>query len=214
MNIKRLIGTNRLGKKLISQLSKDEVQNYWKNPDDIEFNSPEIYLKSTTGRENTQILLNIINEYFENKEVKILELGCNVGRNINKLFENGFKNLFAIEINSEAIKLMEKSFPQTFSSTKIYETSIENKIKEFSNNQFDIVFSMAVLMHVHNDSDWVFEHIARISKKKLIIIEHEKIKSKKVFLRNYKNIFEKFGLKEIKSFYLKDEYICRIFTRE
>jgi len=214
LNIKRLIGTNRLGKKLISQLSKDEVQNYWKNPDDIEFNSPEIYLKSTTGRENTQILLNIINEYFENKEVKILELGCNVGRNINKLFENGFKNLFAIEINSEAIKLMEKSFPQTFSSTKIYETSIENKIKEFSNNQFDIVFSMAVLMHVHNDSDWVFEHIARISKKKLIIIEHEKIKSKKVFLRNYKNIFEKFGLKEIKSFYLKDEYICRIFTRE
>ena len=214
MNIKRLIGTNRLGKKLISQLSKDEVQNYWKNPDDIEFNSPEIYLKSTTGRKNTQILLNIINEYFENKEVKILELGCNVGRNINKLFENGFKNLFAIEINSEAIKLMEKSFPQTFSSTKIYETSIENKIKEFSNNQFDIVFSMAVLMHVHNDSDWVFEHIARISKKKLIIIEHEKIKSKKVFLRNYKNIFEKFGLREIKSFYLKDEYICRIFTRE
>ena len=118
MNIKRLIGTNRLGKKLISQLSKDEVQNYWKNPDDIEFNSPEIYLKSTTGRKNTQILLNIINEYFENKEVKILELGCNVGRNINKLFENGFKNLFAIEINSEAITLMEKSFPQTFSSTK------------------------------------------------------------------------------------------------
>ena len=73
---------------------------------------------------------------------------------------------------------------------------------------------MAVLMHVHNDSDWVFEHIARISKKKLIIIEHEKIKSKKVFLRNYKNIFEKFGLREIKSFYLKDKYICRIFTRE
>ena len=212
MNIKRLIGTNRLGKKFISQLSKDEVQNYWKNPYDVKFNSPEIYLKSST--KNTQILLDIINEYFENKEVKILELGCNVGRNINKLFENGFKNLFAIEINSKAIKLMKKSFPDAFSSTKIFETSIENKIKEFSNNQFDIVFSMAVLMHVHNDSDWVFEHIARISKKKLIIIEHEKIKAKKVFLRNYKNIFEKFGLKEIKSFYLKDEYICRIFTRE
>jgi len=212
LNIKRLIGTNRLGKKFISQLSKDEVQNYWKNPYDVKFNSPEIYLKSST--KNTQILLDIINEYFENKEVKILELGCNVGRNINKLFENGFKNLFAIEINSKAIKLMKKSFPDAFSSTKIFETSIENKIKEFSNNQFDIVFSMAVLMHVHNDSDWVFEHIARISKKKLIIIEHEKIKAKKVFLRNYKNIFEKFGLKEIKSFYLKDEYICRIFTRE
>ena len=72
MNIKRIIGKNPLGKKLISQLSKDEVQNYWKNPDDVEFNSPEIYLKSTT--KNTQILLDIINEYFENKEVKIVEI--------------------------------------------------------------------------------------------------------------------------------------------
>ena len=89
---------------------------------------------------------------------------------------------------------MEKSFSDTFSATEIFESPIENKIKEFSDNEFDLVFSMAVLMHVHNDSDWIFQHIARISKKKLIIIEHEKIKAKKVFLRNYKNIFEKFDL--------------------
>jgi len=212
LNIKRLIGKNPLGKKFIFQLSKDEVQNYWKNPSDPEFNSPKSYLESTT--KNTQILTDIVNEYFENKEIKILELGCNVGRNLNNLFENGFKNLFAIEINSEAIKLMEKSFSDTFSATEIFESPIENKIKEFSDNEFDLVFSMAVLMHVHNDSDWIFQHIARISKKKLIIIEHEKIKAKKVFLRNYKNIFEKFGLKEIKSFNLEDEYICRIFSRQ
>jgi SAM-dependent methyltransferase len=212
LNIKRLIGKNPLGKKLISQLSKDEVQNYWKNPNDPEFNSPETYLESTT--KNTQILLDIVNDSLDKKEIKILELGCNVGRNINKLFENGFKNLFAIEINSEAINLMKKSFPNTFSSTKIFESSIENKIKEFPDNEFDLVFSMAVLMHIHNDSDWIFQHIARITKKNLIIMENENIKARKNFPRNYKNIFEKFGLKEKKSFNLEDGYICRIFSRQ
>ena len=212
MNIKRLIGKNPLGKKFIFQLSKDEVQNYWKNPSDPEFNSPKSYLESTT--KNTQILLDIVNDSLDNKEIKILELGCNVGRNINKFFENGFKNLFAIEINSEAISLMKKSFPNTFSSTKIFESSIENKIKEFSDNQFDLVFSMAVLMHIHNDSDWIFQHIARITKKNLIIMENENIKARKNFPRNYKNTFEKFGLKEKKSFNLEDGYICRIFSRQ
>lgn len=212
MNIKRVIGTNRLGKKFIFQLSKDEVQNYWKNPNDPEFNSPQTYLESTT--ENTKILLDIVNEFFDNKEIKILELGCNAGRNINKLFENGFKNLFAIEINSEAIKLMKNSYPDTFSSTKIFESSIENKIKEFSDNQFDLVFSMAVLMHIHEDSNWIFQHIAKITKEKLVIMENENIKARKNFPRNYRNTFEEFGLKEIKSFNLEDEYICRIFSRE
>lgn len=212
MNIKRLIGKNRLGKKLIHQLSKDQVQNYWKNPNDPEYNSPKLYLESDT--KNTKILLDIVNEYFDNKEIKILELGCNVGRNINKLFESGFKNLFAIEINSEAIKLMKKSFPDTFSSTTIFESSIESKIKEFSDDQFDLVFSMAVLMHVHKDSNWIFQHIARISKKNLIIMENENVKARKNFPRNYKTIFEKFGLKEKKSFNLDDGYTCRIFSRE
>lgn len=198
-----------MGKKLIPQKSKEEVQNYWKNPDDLEYNSPQIYLESKT--KNTQILVDVVNQHFDNKNIKILELGCNVGRNLNKLYKNGFKNLNGVEINSEAIKLMETSFPDTFSSTKIFQGSIEERIKEFSDKEFDLVFSMAVLMHIHYDSDWIFEDLARITKKYLITMEHEKGAATKNFPRNYKTVFEKIGLNEIDSFSLEKGYICRIF---
>ena len=210
MNIRKLIANNPLGKKLVPRKSKEQVHNYWKNPDDPDYNSPQKYLEPNT---NSRILVDIVNQYFNDKNIKIFELGCNVGRNLNKLFENGFKNLYAIEINSEAIKLMEKSFPDTFSCTNIFQTSIEDKIKEFSDKEFDLVFSMAVLMHIHYDSDWIFEHLVRITKKYLIIMEHETGIARKNFPRNYKIIFEKLGLKEINSFSLDGGYTCRIFIQ-
>lgn len=199
-------------RKLLPQQSRKEVHDYWKSPPDSQYNSPEAYLKSNT--KNTQILVDIVNQYFNDKNINILELGSNVGRNLNRLYQDGFKNLNAIELNSDAIRLMEKSFPKTFSSTKIFECAIEDKIKEFTDKEFDLVFSMAVLMHIHRDSEWIFEHIVRITKRYLIIMEHEKGVARKNFPRNYKTIFEKLGLKQIDSFNLDKGYTCRIFSRE
>jgi len=198
-------------RKLIRQKSRNEVQDYWKNPTDPQYNSPQAYLKSKT--KNTQILADIVNKYSSDKQIKILELGCNVGRNLNKLYEDGFKSLYAIEINSNAIKLMEESFPEMFSNAKIFEGSIEDRIKECADGEFDLVFSMAVLMHIHKESEWIFEHIARITKKHLVVMEHEKGAAKKNFPRNYKTVFEKTGLKQIESFELDKGYTCRIFSR-
>ncbi len=209
MNIKKIIGDNPFIKKLITQKSKVDIHNYWKNPDDVKYNSPQIYLNSKT--KNTQILVDIVNQYFDNKKVKILELGCNVGRNLNNLFENGFKNLNGIEINPEAIKLMKTSFSEAFSYVKISQGTIEENIKKIPDKEFDLVFSMAVLMHVHYDSDWIFEHLVRITKKHLITMEHEEGVARKNFPRNYKNIFEKLGLKQIDSFKLEKGYVFRIF---
>jgi len=87
--MRKLIANNPLAKKLVPQKSKDQVHNYWKNPNDPDYNSPQTYLESKT--KNTRILVDIVNQYFNDKNIKIFELGCNVGRNLSKLFENGFK---------------------------------------------------------------------------------------------------------------------------
>ena len=209
MNIKKIIANNPFTKKLVTQKSKNDIHNYWKNPDDAQYNSPQIYLNSKT--KNTQILVDTVNQYFNDKNIKILELGCNVGRNLNKLFESGFQNLNGIEINPEAIQLMKTSFSEILSHVNISQGTIEENVKNFSDKEFDLVFSMAVLMHVHYDSDWIFEHLVRITKKHLITMEHEEGVARKNFPRNYKNIFEKLGLKQIDFFKLEKGYVCRIF---
>jgi hypothetical protein len=58
---------------------------------------------------------------------------------------------------------------------------------------------MAVLQHVHYDSDWVLPEIARITRDILITIEDEGRSLGRHFPRNYKNIFEAQGLRQIKA---------------
>ena len=62
---------------------------------------------------------------------------------------------------------MKQNFPDMQVIT--YEGSIEDRIKELM--EHDLVFTMAVLEHIHSDSEWVFSEMARKAKRFLITIE-------------------------------------------
>ena len=56
---------------------------------------------------------------------------------------------------------------------------------------------MAVLEHLHPESNWVFGEIARITSSILITIEDERSVYWRVFPRNYRRIFERRGMVQI-----------------
>ena len=121
----------------------------------------------------------------------ILEIGCNVGRNLNFLYQNGFRRFYGIEINSNAVSFMKKYYPEMYSCATISEGSIENKIKEIEKDSISLTFTMAVLQHIHPSSNFVFSEIARITSKYLITIEIENSYYYGMFPRDYRIIFEK-----------------------
>jgi len=182
--------------------SLGEIHRYWSS----NRNSPKSYLK---GEARSKFLLGIIDTP---KNSKILEIGCSVGRNLNYLFKNGFTNLVGVEINKKAVGIA-KINPKL----KIYNSSIEDIIKTFKGDEFDVVFTMAVLEHIHTISGWIFPEIARITKK-LITIEDEKSSSWRHFPRNYKSVFEP-KLKQIKEINLGnieglgEKFVARIFIK-
>ena len=57
---------------------------------------------------------------------------------------------------------------------------------------------MAVLQHIPPENDEVFAHIARLGKYNLLTIEDESYSSSRHFPRNYKVVFEKLGLRQIR----------------
>lgn len=128
---------------------------------------------------------------------KILEIGCNAGRNLNHLFQAGFSDLSGIEINERAVQLLKQSFPEMADHTAIYNAPVEESICQFGDGEFDIVFTMAVLEHIHRDSTWIFPEIVRIAKDYLVTIEDERGLSARHFPRNYKRVFESLGMKQI-----------------
>ncbi|GAA0453966.1 class I SAM-dependent methyltransferase [Alkalibacillus silvisoli] len=192
--------------------SLDDIHDFWKNPS--KGNQPSRYLKHT---KRSKFLYEYVNKYV-GKDAKILEPGCNVGRNLNYLYEKGYEQLTGVEINEEAVELLSKQYPNLAEKANIYLETIEERVKQFENDEFDLTFSMAVFEHLHPSSDWVFEEIARITKSFIITIEAEKWSSDRHFPRNYKKLFKQYGFKQIDMNKNCDEigvkYICRVLQKQ
>lgn len=193
--IDNILVSSRIYRKIVHHhrpKNRKELHQYWKRPWD-EGNLPQGYLD---GKARSQFLLELMKKYAK-PNAKILEIGCNVGRNLNYLFQYGFKNLEGIEISEGAVQLLKQSYPEMANHTKIYNVPIEEVIRDFKDGQFDVVFTMAVLEHIHTDSEWIFPEMVRITRDFLITIEDERGITRRHFPRNYKKIFKPLGMKQI-----------------
>lgn len=120
----------------------------------------------------SETLVEVFNEYVD-KEDSILEIGCGDGRNIRYLKEAGYGNVIGID--------------------KIYGTAIEDE--EFK--QYDIIYTMSTLFLIPSANEWVFEKIASMASKYLILFEGETTKGNGVVGRDYNEVFSKFGFTQV-----------------
>ena len=190
----------------IKKNTLEECLNHWANPKD--HNQPENYNKTYTSQ-RSKYLYGLLKKYKIPTTSKILEIGCNCCRNLNYIYSKGYNKLTGIEINKNAIELQKELFPKL--KVNIINNSIEDYILYLNDNKFDVVFTMAVIQHIHLDSNWIFEHISRINKKWLIIIELD-------LYRNYKEIFENIGYEQIEVRSCRlikglEKYKARIFKK-
>jgi len=200
------------------QKSMEELHEYWRKPYDGDNLPWEDYSGEKLDEKLRSILLVDLVRKYVSEDARILEIGCNVGRNLHFLFESGFRNLEGIEISEDAVRLMKDTFPQMAGHASIYNKSVEEVIKEFEDRRYEAIFTMAVLEHIHSDSEWVFEEIVRVSKKYLITMEDERTVSWRHFPRHYRKIFEKAGMKQIEEIQcnkgdhgLRSNFYARVF---
>jgi len=129
------------------------------------------------------------------KDSSILEIGCNAGRSLNYLYENGCRNLTGIEIGPEAVDLMKTAFPETYRSSRIIIGDATDAVKRFKDNEFDLVFCHSVLVNIHPRYNRIFMDMARISRGFVLILENEG--SYTAYPRDFKRLFEREGLKMV-----------------
>ncbi|OGN00916.1 MAG: methyltransferase type 11 [Candidatus Yanofskybacteria bacterium RIFCSPHIGHO2_02_FULL_41_29] len=90
----------------------------------------------------------------------ILEIGCNVGNQLALLQEEGFKNLYGIEIFPKAVELAKT---HTKSINIVQGSGFDLPFKD---NSFDLVFTAGVLIHISpKDIKKIMKEIHRVSKK-------------------------------------------------
>lgn len=92
--------------------------------------------------------------------IRILEVGANIGLQIEMLRQMGFENVVGIEINEHAIESAKQIHPQA-------NIIKGNALKlPFNDDEFDLVYTSGVLIHIApEDLPTVMGEIVRVSKK-------------------------------------------------
>lgn len=94
------------------------------------------------------------------KNAKILEVGCNIGMQLNALQKMGFTNLHGIELQAYAV---EKAKQLTSGINIIQGSGFEIP---FDANSFDLVYTHGVLIHINpNDLSRIMGEMNRVSSK-------------------------------------------------
>lgn len=201
---------------LLPKKSRDQLRNYWMSPSDTG-NRPEAYARNL---KRSEFLGNLVKSLVPQPRT-ILEIGCNVGRNLDFLRGANYQNLTGIELSTPAVEEMKRYFPDLAASATIINAPVESVLPGFKDRQFDLVYTMAVLVHIPPESESIFSDIARIAGQQIITIEDEQHHSIRHFPRNYNTIFVNLGFHEI-AWYdgdkmaeigLPRDYVARVFQR-
>lgn len=156
----------------------------------------------------------------------ILELGCNLGRNLAFLRYRGYTRLTAIEINPHAIAAMRDTYPLTAASSEIRLGALEEVLPNLPERSYDLVFSVGVLVHIHSESAFILDHIARVARQYILTIEDERSLTPRHFPRDYQDVFAARSWRQIRVCDFRDagseltnllglqpEYVARLFER-
>jgi len=210
-----LMSNRAIRNMFIKQASLQECHEYWADPPDLS-NPQTNYIQ---GDEISELVLRIMDEYVE-RESKVLEIGCNIGRNLNLLNKNGYKELTGVDICGIALELLKTTYNGLSEACELYKSSIEDMITKIPDRAYKVIYTTAVLEHLHIDSEWVFGGMARITDDYLVTIEDELSVSCRTFPRNYREVFEALGMVQMKAINcanidgLTGSYVARIFRHK
>ncbi|MGY5142911.1 MAG: pseudaminic acid biosynthesis-associated methylase [Candidatus Nitrosopumilus sp. bin_32a] len=168
--------SGEFGNKYVERINTKKFQN-------------ETY-KNRTGFTEEEIFKEFFNDLDRN--ISILEVGCNRGLKLSILENMGFQNISGVEVNQNAAKIAKEKLP----SAKIYNESIEEF--DSQSNQYDLVFTATMLIHVNPLAiEDILLKIINLSKKYIFGFEYYSEQLIEVPYRDQKNALWKQNLPEL-----------------
>jgi pseudaminic acid biosynthesis-associated methylase len=122
------------------------------------------------------------------KDVRVLEVGCNIGNQLALLKEMGFENLYGMEVSDYAFEIAKRR-TETQGISFIKGNAFELPFKA---GFFDMVFTSGVLIHISpDDIKNAVSEIYRCSNKYIWGLEYYAASYQKVVYKGHKNLLWK-----------------------
>lgn len=172
------------------KLTPEQALEYWRHPPD-ECNQPESYAENEVTNRRSALVVKLFDLFVKptmRETFPILEIGCNRGRNLSALADAGYTSLFGFDVSVEAVGLAEEAGLRVWTES----------FGEMMSLPPLCVFTVACLEHIPDGP--VFDVGVRwmsADAETVITIEDEKTDTDRHFPRNYKELFEGVGMKQI-----------------
>jgi SAM-dependent methyltransferase len=181
--------------------SREQCERFWRaSGNGTEGNRPQDYAAKDRA------IVDFLDRFWRpevSSEDSILEIGCNAGTNLDRLRELGYAQLGGVEINPDALEMLRNAYPELAASAQLRLGPAETVLRELPDDAVDVVFTMAVLLHVHPSSHELFGDMARVARKYICTIEAEPGLCAYVFPRDYARVFGRLGCAEVKQVRLR-----------
>lgn len=120
-------------------------------------------------RESSYALINEIKKHASGPQSKILDLGCNVGRHLQLLYNTGFTNLHGVDVQRKALEQMKDLFPDMSKISHIESATFQDYLPMVPDKFFEVVFTHGATIELVPPSFPVCKHIARVTSKVVIL---------------------------------------------
>ena len=160
-----------------------------------------MYLRNF-GKTRTEMNEEVLHDM--QKDIKILEVGSNVGIQLLCLQNMGYENLYGIELRPDAVEL---SKSRTKSISLIQGSAFDIPFKD---EYFDLVFTSGLLIHISpNDIQEVMEEMHRCTSKYIWGFEYYSDQYTEIDYRGNKNLLWKTNFAQLFLDYFADLHLVR-----
>ena len=142
----------------------------WADDSENAHYDPNYYLEYD---ECSELLVNNVDFYADGYEIRILDLGCNIGRHLHALHELGYKNLVGVDAMPKAIKKFQVDFPEVAKDCKIHHDLFQRFLLKQPDQSIDILFTRGATIELVHPSFNIVKYMCAITKRHIILIIHE-----------------------------------------
>ena len=123
--------------------------------------------------ERINLLIKKVQDFTPDLNVKILDLGCNVGRALNELHKLNYKNLYGVDISTMSNSIMKEKFPTLHNNVNFKRALFQEYLSNKESLFFDTLFTIGATIENVHPSYPLVQNMCRITKHTIILDIHD-----------------------------------------
>lgn len=106
------------------------------------------------------------------RQAPILDMGCNVGRHLDHLYRQGYRNLRGVDWSSKAIRDMATRYPEMHAGSKLTSASFQDFLTK-DPQPVDLVYTRGATFELVHPRFPLIRHVCNIARRYVVLVISE-----------------------------------------